>query len=156
MIPICSNACFTALPSSWALLGCRTSISFGSRMKKGGQSHLRVYSERMVDHMKRVLREKAKSLFRYVLPLWREIQQLKDKPLPAIEATVSPEMQQSRKKSLSASLAECSSYQHVSVIKRDWIIGTSQGSMRGWNYERPHQGIRYLYPADVYFHDRCG
>ncbi len=22
-----------------------------------------------------------------------------------------------------------------------------------WNYERPHQGIGYLYPADVYFRD---
>ena len=22
-----------------------------------------------------------------------------------------------------------------------------------WNYERPHQGIGYLYPADVYFKD---
>jgi hypothetical protein len=55
-----------------------------------------------------------------------------------------------------AGCEDCSSYQHVSVIKRDWIIGTSQGSIRGWNYERPHQGIRYLYPADVYFHDRCG
>ena len=22
-----------------------------------------------------------------------------------------------------------------------------------WNYERPHQGLSYLYPADVYFRD---
>jgi transposase InsO family protein len=37
-----------------------------------------------------------------------------------------------------------------------WMFPTHQGFIHYWNYERPHQGIRYLYPADLYFHDRCG
>jgi transposase len=33
------------------------------------------------------------------------------------------------------------------------IYRTHQAFVNYWNYERPHQGISYLYPADVYFRD---
>jgi putative transposase len=45
---------------------------------------------------------------------------------------------------------------HKAYVCESWMFPTHQGFIRYWNYERPHQGIRYLYPADVYFHDRCG
>ncbi len=34
------------------------------------------------------------------------------------------------------------------------IYPNHQAFIDYWNYERPHQGIGYLYPADVYFRDR--
>jgi putative transposase len=45
---------------------------------------------------------------------------------------------------------------HKAYVHEAWIYPTHQAFVNYWNYERPHQGIRYLYPADVYFHDRCG
>jgi transposase InsO family protein len=33
------------------------------------------------------------------------------------------------------------------------IYPTHQAFVNYWNYERPHQGLGYLYPADVYFKD---
>jgi transposase InsO family protein len=33
------------------------------------------------------------------------------------------------------------------------IYPTHKEFVNYWNYERPHQGIGYLYPADVYFRD---
>jgi len=34
-----------------------------------------------------------------------------------------------------------------------WMFKTHQEFIHYWNYQRPHQGIRYLYPADIYFRD---
>jgi len=45
---------------------------------------------------------------------------------------------------------------HKAYVCESWMFPTHKEFINYWNYERPHQGIRYLYPADVYFHDRCG
>jgi len=45
---------------------------------------------------------------------------------------------------------------HKAYVCESWMFSSHRGFIHYWNYERPHQGIRYLYPADVYFHDRCG
>jgi transposase InsO family protein len=45
---------------------------------------------------------------------------------------------------------------HKAYVCESWMFPTHREFIHYWNYERPHQGIRYLYPADVYFHDRCG
>jgi len=45
---------------------------------------------------------------------------------------------------------------HKAYVCEGWMFPSHQEFIRYWNYERPHQGIRYFYPADVYFHDRCG
>ena len=45
---------------------------------------------------------------------------------------------------------------HKAYVCESWMFSSHRGVIHYWNYERPHQGIRYLYPADVYFHDRCG
>ena len=45
---------------------------------------------------------------------------------------------------------------HKAYVYEGWMFPSHQGFIHYWNYERPHQGIRYLYPADMYFHDRCG
>jgi transposase InsO family protein len=34
-----------------------------------------------------------------------------------------------------------------------WMFKTHQEFIHYWNYQRPHQGIGYLYPADIYFRD---
>ena len=34
-----------------------------------------------------------------------------------------------------------------------WMFNSHQEFIDYWNYQRPHQGISYLYPADVYFRD---
>ena len=34
-----------------------------------------------------------------------------------------------------------------------WMFQNHQQFVNYWNYERPHQGLSYLYPADVYFRD---
>ncbi len=34
-----------------------------------------------------------------------------------------------------------------------WMFKTHQEFIKYWNYQRPHQGIGYLYPADIYFRD---
>jgi len=36
-----------------------------------------------------------------------------------------------------------------------WMFPTHTSFVNYWNYERPHQGIGCLYPADIYFRDRC-
>ena len=43
---------------------------------------------------------------------------------------------------------------HKAYVCEAWMFPTHQEFVRYWNYERPHQGIRYLYPADIYFKDR--
>jgi len=45
---------------------------------------------------------------------------------------------------------------HKAYACEAWMFPTHETFVSYWNYERPHQGIRYLYPADVYFRDRCG
>ena len=45
---------------------------------------------------------------------------------------------------------------HKAYVCESWMFPSHRGFIHYWNYERPHQGIRYLYPADVYFHDICG
>ena len=45
---------------------------------------------------------------------------------------------------------------HKAYACEAWMFPTHQEFIHYWNYERPHQGIRYLYPADVYYRDRCG
>lgn len=45
---------------------------------------------------------------------------------------------------------------HKAYVCEAWMFPTHQEFIHYWNYERPHQGISYLYPADVYFRDRCG
>ncbi len=42
---------------------------------------------------------------------------------------------------------------HKAYTCEAWIYGTHKEFVNYWNYERPHQGIGYLYPADVYFRD---
>jgi transposase len=45
---------------------------------------------------------------------------------------------------------------HKAYVCESWMFPSHRGFIHYWNYERPHQGIRYLYPAGVYFHDICG
>jgi transposase InsO family protein len=42
---------------------------------------------------------------------------------------------------------------HKAYVYEACIYPTHQAFVNYWNYERPHQGIGYLYPADVYFRD---
>jgi len=42
---------------------------------------------------------------------------------------------------------------HKAYVYEAWIYPAHQAFVNYWNYERPHQGIGYLYPADVYFRD---
>jgi len=42
---------------------------------------------------------------------------------------------------------------HKAYAYEAWIYPTHREFVNYWNYERPHQGIGYLYPADVYFRD---
>jgi transposase InsO family protein len=42
---------------------------------------------------------------------------------------------------------------HKSYKLEAWMFPTHKQFVNYWNYERPHQGISYLYPADVYFRD---
>jgi transposase InsO family protein len=42
---------------------------------------------------------------------------------------------------------------HKAYVKEAWMFPSHKGFVDYWNYERPHQGIRYLYPADIYFKD---
>jgi transposase InsO family protein len=41
-------------------------------------------------------------------------------------------------------------------VYESWMFPTHNSFVSCWNYERPHRGIGYLFPADVYFRDRCG
>ena len=45
---------------------------------------------------------------------------------------------------------------HKAYVQEAWMFNSHQGFVHYWNYERPHQGIGYLYPADVYFRDLKG
>jgi transposase InsO family protein len=45
---------------------------------------------------------------------------------------------------------------HKAYENEAWMFNSHRGFIKYWNYERPHQGIGYLYPADVYFRDTCG
>jgi len=42
---------------------------------------------------------------------------------------------------------------HKAYVYEASIYPTHKEFVNYWNYERPHQGINYLYPADVYFKD---
>ena len=42
---------------------------------------------------------------------------------------------------------------HKAYAYEAWMYPTHREFVNYWNYERPHQGIGYLYPADVYFRD---
>jgi len=42
---------------------------------------------------------------------------------------------------------------HKAYVYEAWIYPTHKAFVNYWNYERPHQGIGYLYPADLYFKD---
>lgn len=48
---------------------------------------------------------------------------------------------------------------HKAYKYEAWMFPSHQQFVDYWNYERPHQGIGYLYPADIYFKhlktDRC-
>lgn len=43
---------------------------------------------------------------------------------------------------------------HKAYKYEAWMFTSHKGFVDYWNYERPHQGIRYLYPADIYFKDQ--
>jgi len=45
---------------------------------------------------------------------------------------------------------------HKSYKLEAWMFPTHKQFVNYWNYQRPHQGIGYLYPADIYFRDICG
>jgi len=45
---------------------------------------------------------------------------------------------------------------HKAYVCESWMFPTHESFVEYWNCERPHQGIGYLYPADIYFRDRCG
>jgi transposase InsO family protein len=42
---------------------------------------------------------------------------------------------------------------HKAYVYEASIYPTHKEFVNYWNYERPHQGINYLYPADIYFKD---
>jgi len=42
---------------------------------------------------------------------------------------------------------------HKAYKYEAWMFPSHPQFVNYWNYERPHQGISYLYPADVYFRD---
>ncbi len=42
---------------------------------------------------------------------------------------------------------------HKAYKYESWMFLHHQQFVNYWNYERPHQGISYLYPADVYSRD---
>jgi len=42
---------------------------------------------------------------------------------------------------------------HKAYESEAWMFKTHQEFINYWNYQRPHQGIGYLYPADIYFRD---
>jgi len=39
---------------------------------------------------------------------------------------------------------------HKANVCESWMFPTHESFVSYWNYERPHRGIGYLYPADVY------
>jgi len=42
---------------------------------------------------------------------------------------------------------------HKAYDQEAWMFNSHQEFIHYWNYQRPHQGIDYLYPADIYFRD---
>ena len=42
---------------------------------------------------------------------------------------------------------------HKAYVYEAWMYQNHKKFIHYWNYERPHQGISYLYPADIYFKD---
>jgi transposase InsO family protein len=42
---------------------------------------------------------------------------------------------------------------HKAYKYEAWMFTSHKRFVEYWNYARPHQGIRYLYPADMYFKD---
>jgi len=43
---------------------------------------------------------------------------------------------------------------HKAYTCEAWMFNTHNEFIKYWNYQRPHQGIGYLYPADIYFRDK--
>ena len=44
---------------------------------------------------------------------------------------------------------------HKAYAYESSMFSTHESFVNYWNYQRPHQGIGYLYPADIYYRDRC-
>ena len=42
---------------------------------------------------------------------------------------------------------------HKAYDNEAWMFKTHREFIEYWNYQRPHQGIGYLYRADIYFRD---
>jgi len=42
---------------------------------------------------------------------------------------------------------------HKAYTIEAWMFNSHQEFIHYWNHQRPHQGIGYLYPADIYFRD---
>ena len=42
---------------------------------------------------------------------------------------------------------------HEAYDNEAWMFSSHREFIEYWNYQRPHQGIGYLYPADIYFRD---
>jgi transposase InsO family protein len=42
---------------------------------------------------------------------------------------------------------------HKAYESEAWMFNSHREFVDYWNYQRPHQGIGYLYPADIYFRD---
>ncbi len=42
---------------------------------------------------------------------------------------------------------------HKAYVCESWMFPTHENFVSYWNYERPPQGISYLYPADTYFRE---
>ena len=43
---------------------------------------------------------------------------------------------------------------HGSYVKESWRYPTHEAYIHHWNYERPHQGIGYLIPCELYFKEK--
>ena len=42
---------------------------------------------------------------------------------------------------------------HKAYVFEAWMFDDHKDFVHYWNYERPHQGIKYMYPAEIYFKD---
>jgi transposase InsO family protein len=42
---------------------------------------------------------------------------------------------------------------HKAYVQEAWMFNSHQEFIHYWNYQRPHQGIGYQYPANIYFRD---
>ncbi len=44
---------------------------------------------------------------------------------------------------------------HGQYDVESWRFSSHQRYIRHWNYQRPHGGIGYLYPSEIFFRDKC-